>query len=64
MRQLWSNRVQELLEPFNYIASSQQGGETLQALLVEAFNVWMQVAADKLEQIKTIVFMLHNASLL
>jgi hypothetical protein len=53
-----------LLEPFNYIASSQKEGDTLQSLLVEAFNAWMQVPHDKLEHIKKIVFMLHNASLL
>jgi hypothetical protein len=59
-----SMKGNDLLEPFNYIASSQKEGDTLQSLLVEAFNAWMQVPHDKLEHIKKIVFMLHNASLL
>eukprot|EP00029_Vermamoeba_vermiformis_P001617 TRINITY_DN11818_c0_g1_i1.p1 TRINITY_DN11818_c0_g1~~TRINITY_DN11818_c0_g1_i1.p1 ORF type:complete len:310 (+),score=116.44 TRINITY_DN11818_c0_g1_i1:68-997(+) len=59
-----SMKGNDLLEPFNYIASSQKEGDTLQSLLVEAFNAWMVVPHDKLEHIKKIVFMLHNASLL
>jgi len=51
-----------LLEPFDYLC--QQPGKNIRSQMVEAFNVWLKVPEDKLATIKTVVEMLHNASLL
>lgn len=51
-----------LLEPFEYIASVP--GKEVRSILINAFNQWMKIPDDKLEIIKDITRMLHNASLL
>ncbi|XP_062519687.1 geranylgeranyl pyrophosphate synthase-like [Corticium candelabrum] len=51
-----------LLEPYEYIC--QVPGKAVRVHLIEAFNVWLKIPDDKLEIIKVITQMLHNASLM
>ncbi|PFH50504.1 hypothetical protein AMATHDRAFT_60906 [Amanita thiersii Skay4041] len=51
-----------LLEPFSYINS--HPGKDIRRKLIEAFNIWLNVPADKLSIIANVVNMLHNASLM
>jgi len=51
-----------LTEAYEYV--TQVPGKEVRTLLINAFNVWMDVAADKLDIIKESTKMLHNASLL
>ncbi|KAJ5899144.1 terpenoid synthase [Penicillium taxi] len=53
---------QVVMEPFYYLLSN-PGKNTL-SLLIDAFNEWLQVPEDKLKIIKSVVNVLHNASLL
>lgn len=39
-------------------------GKDVRSKLMSAFNVWLQIPQEKLEVIKKIVMLLHNASLL
>lgn len=51
-----------LLKPFIYIMKVP--GKQIRSKLIQAFNYWMQIPPDKLDQIDQIIEMLHNASLL
>jgi len=51
-----------LTEAYDYI--TQVPGKEVRTLLINAFNVWMDVPKDKLDIIKDATKMLHNASLL
>eukprot|EP00048_Salpingoeca_helianthica_P002310 m.56289 g.56289 ORF g.56289 m.56289 type:complete len:292 (-) comp12027_c0_seq1:220-1095(-) len=51
-----------LLEPYQYI--TRVPGKEIRTMLIDAFNVWMQVPEDKVLIIKEVTKMLHNASLL
>eukprot|EP00056_Hartaetosiga_gracilis_P013456 m.222025 g.222025 ORF g.222025 m.222025 type:complete len:303 (-) comp13849_c2_seq1:2929-3837(-) len=51
-----------LEEPFTYI--TQVSGKGIRSMLINAFNIWMNVPDDKLEKIKDVTKILHNASLL
>ena len=51
-----------VLEPFAYISESP--GKDVRGALIDAFNVWLKIPADKVDTIKQIVSRLHNASLL
>lgn len=51
-----------LLEPYIYI--TQVPGKEVRTLLIDAFNVWLEVPDVKLDVIKEATKMLHNASLL
>lgn len=50
------------MEPFQYIASVP--GKDIRARLIDAFNAWLNISADKLDVVKGIVSKLHNASLM
>lgn len=60
----WNSDVVEkvLLEPYEYIASVP--GKEVRSMLINAFNLWMKIPEDKLQIVKEITKMLHNASLL
>jgi len=51
-----------LLGPYEYLFA--QPGKDIRALLIGAFNEWLEVPADSLEIITKVVGMLHTASLL
>ncbi|KAJ3326277.1 geranylgeranyl pyrophosphate synthetase [Boothiomyces sp. JEL0866] len=51
-----------LLAPYEYLVENP--GKDFRSKLIAAFNLWLQVPPEKLEQIKEIVAMLHTASLL
>lgn len=51
-----------VLEPFRYIASVP--GKDIRGKLIDAFQLWLDIPADKVSTIKQIVGELHNASLL
>ena len=53
---------QAILEPFNYITANP--GKEIRGKLIEAFNLWLKVPADKLQLIAKVVNMLHAASLM
>ncbi|CAM9538121.1 unnamed protein product, partial [Laminaria digitata] len=50
------------MEPFHYI--NQVPGKDFRGKLIDAFQVWLSIPADKIDAIKEVVGMLHNASLL
>jgi len=50
------------MEPFEYLL--QVPGKDVRGKLIDAFNLWMKIPDNVLNEIKTIVSMLHNASLL
>jgi len=50
------------LGPFEYIC--RMPGKGVRGVLIDAFNHWLRIPADKVEAIKGIVGDLHNASLL
>ncbi|KAF8328244.1 isoprenoid synthase domain-containing protein [Cantharellus anzutake] len=59
----WSARTEStLLEPFTYVAAT--GGKQVRSHLIDAFNLWLNVPAPRVELISKVVSMLHNASLL
>lgn len=51
-----------ILEPFVYICS--KPGKEIRTLLIEAFNVWLDVPRAQLDVISRVVRMLHSASLM
>ncbi|KAF8327507.1 isoprenoid synthase domain-containing protein [Amanita rubescens] len=51
-----------VLEPFKYVTS--HPGKDIRRKLIEAFNLWLNVPADKLKIIADVVNMLHTASLM
>ncbi|KAJ7740944.1 isoprenoid synthase domain-containing protein [Mycena maculata] len=51
-----------VLEPFTYITSNP--GKDIRSQLMAAFNVWINVPADKLKTVAKVISMLHNASLM
>ena len=53
---------ESILEPYNYLANVP--GKDVRSRLVDCFQVWLQIEPAKLEIIKTVIGMLHNASLL
>lgn len=60
--ELDSAAKESLLEPYSYIAGIP--GKGVRPVLIEALQLWLCIPEDKLEEIKEIVQMLHNASLL
>jgi geranylgeranyl diphosphate synthase, type III len=57
-----ANPLQELMEAYHYIEQNQ--GKGIRDLLIDAFNIWLQLDPVELSKIKYVVRMLHNASLL
>lgn len=55
-------RWQILQEPYTYI--TQIPGKDIRSQLIQAFNLWLKVPEEKLEAIKSVTKILHNASLL
>ena len=53
---------QVIREPYEYI--SQVKGKGIRLLLVNAFDYWLHIPADKKAEIGVLTQMLHNASLL
>ncbi|KIK77660.1 hypothetical protein PAXRUDRAFT_834931 [Paxillus rubicundulus Ve08.2h10] len=51
-----------LLEPYKYITS--KPGKEIRSLLIEAFNIWLDVPRPQLDVISRVVRMLHSASLM
>jgi len=51
-----------LMEPYEYLL--QVPGKDIRGKLIDAFNLWLHIPDNVLLDIKTIVTMLHNASLL
>ncbi|XP_065176583.1 geranylgeranyl pyrophosphate synthase-like [Sycon ciliatum] len=49
-------------EPFHYIC--QTPGKEIRSKLIDAFDYWLDIPKDRLESVKKIVQMLHNASLM
>jgi len=49
------------MEPYQHIANIP--GKEFRTKLIEAFNVWLRVPADRIADIARIVRMLHTASL-
>jgi len=60
----WNPKTVEhvLFEPYEYI--TQVPGKDVRTTLILAFNEWLQIPADKLEIVKEVTKLLHNASLL
>jgi len=54
--------LQKLLEPIRYIL--QVPGKQIRAKLAQAFNYWLKISNDRVQQIDEIINMLHNASIL
>ena len=54
--------LQTILEPYTFTTSNP--GKEIRGKLIDAFNVWLNVPADKLQVIAKIVNMLHAASLM
>lgn len=61
-----SNRIKEfdsiLLEPYSYL--KKHPGKEIRSSLIKAFNHWLSVPSERLEIIKSVTEILHNASLL
>jgi geranylgeranyl diphosphate synthase, type III len=51
-----------ILEPYKYLSSVP--GKDVRSKLIDCFQQWLQIDAAKLEIIKELIAMLHNASLL
>jgi geranylgeranyl diphosphate synthase, type III len=51
-----------ILEPFSYVCS--KPGKEIRSLLIEAFNLWLDVPRAQLSVIARVVRMLHSASLM
>ncbi|KAH6910214.1 farnesyltranstransferase [Coprinopsis sp. MPI-PUGE-AT-0042] len=59
----WSRQDEEtILEPYTFTTSNP--GKEIRGKLIEAFNLWLNVPADRLKVIAKIVNMLHAASLM
>lgn len=52
----------ELLEPFDYVWDKK--GKGIRSTLMSAFNLWLNIPAEKLVAIDHVISMLHNASLM
>jgi len=52
----------ELTEPYRYISQSQ--GKGVRKIMMDAFNVWLQISSDQVEYIAKLISILHNASLM
>jgi geranylgeranyl diphosphate synthase, type III len=48
-----------ILEPYQYL--SKIPGKDVRGILLDAFQVWLQIPNDKIERIKMIISSLHNA---
>ncbi|KAI1820121.1 isoprenoid synthase domain-containing protein [Xylaria intraflava] len=60
---VWSTQKEKIiLSPYDYIAS--EPGKEFRTLLLNAFNVWLEVPQESLAIITKVVRMLHTASLL
>ncbi|CDO53191.1 similar to Saccharomyces cerevisiae YPL069C BTS1 Geranylgeranyl diphosphate synthase [Geotrichum candidum] len=60
---IWSPQKEDILKgPYDYL--SKVPGKDMRSKLIRAFNIVLQVPADKLELISSLVGMLHTASLL
>lgn len=57
-----SRASQALLEPFTFITSNP--GKEFRSRLIDAFNAWLKVPAEKVQVISKLVNMLHAASLM
>ncbi|KAL9939526.1 hypothetical protein V8E36_001343 [Tilletia maclaganii] len=57
-----ADKERAIMEPYDYLSA--HPGKEVRTRLIEAFNVWLQVPAHKLEAISKVVSMLHTASLL
>ncbi|CAM9378110.1 unnamed protein product [Ectocarpus sp. 6 AP-2014] len=53
---------QDIMEPFHYI--NQVPGKDVRGKLIDAFQIWLDIPAERIDAIKEVVGMLHNASLL
>jgi len=64
MHDLYSSHhiAEECLEPYRYISS--MPGKRVRSRMIDCFQLWMQAPAERVEQVKEIVALLHNASLL
>ncbi|VDC02873.1 unnamed protein product [Peniophora sp. CBMAI 1063] len=51
-----------LLEPFTYLTN--MPGKDIRGAMISAFNIWLAVPEEKLQVIRRVIGMLHNASLL
>ncbi|PWN29020.1 terpenoid synthase [Jaminaea rosea] len=51
-----------LLEPYSYLCS--RPGKSIRSKLIDAFNIWLRVPEHRLQKVRKVVEMLHNASLL
>jgi geranylgeranyl diphosphate synthase type 3 len=51
-----------VLEPFRYL--QQVPGKNVRGQLIDAFNLWLKIPVDKVEEIKNVIGNLHTASLL
>jgi len=59
----WSQTSESiLLEPFTYLLSNK--GKEIRSLLIDAFNIWLDVPKEDLEVVRKVVEMLHTGSLL
>jgi len=53
---------EKVLEPYTYVTETP--GKDIRGSLIDAFDAWLHIGADRVAAIKTIVSELHNASLL
>ena len=62
-RRTWSEEKEKVLTgPYDYLNG--HPGKDIRSQMVKAFNAWLDVPADSLEVITTVISMLHTASLL
>ncbi|KAI8633912.1 terpenoid synthase [Xylariaceae sp. FL1651] len=62
-RKTWTERKEEvLMGPYDYLYA--QPGKDIRTLLINSFNVWLEVPQEALDVIAKVVAMLHTASLL
>ena len=55
-------RDRRILEPYSYI--HQVPGKDVRGVLIDCFQMWLQIPLEKIGRIKTIISCLHNSSLL
>ena len=55
-------RDHNILEPYVYI--SQVPGKDVRGVLIDCFQLWLGIPAEKITDIKMIISFLHNSSLL
>lgn len=56
------DRDRRILEPFSYI--NQVPGKDVRGVLIDCFQMWLQIPMEKIESVKSIISFLHNSSLL